>query len=103
VPPTVVEGAPPGSVQFVLPCISKASLQALTGWRQAYESQAQARKLLDHSLLLEQGILLSAPSTRIAGMAGASLWGGDAWIAVPMAGLLEEARPSGPQLERQAV
>ena len=103
VPPTVVEGAPPGSVQFVLPCISKASLQAFTGWRQAYESQAQARKLLDHSLLLEQGILLSAPSTRIAGMAGASLWGGDAWVAVPMAGLLEEARPSGPQLERQAI
>jgi hypothetical protein len=52
--------------------------------RAAYDSKDQDEKRLDHSLLLDQGVLLSEPSTRLAGMAGASLPGGESWIAVPL-------------------
>jgi len=94
VAPNVIEGGYADSVQFILPSISKIHLSGLTGWRSAYESETLADKLLDHSLLLEQGILLSEPSTRIAGMAGASLWGGDSWIAVPLASLRGDELPA---------
>jgi hypothetical protein len=35
-------------------------------------------------LLLDQGIMLCEPSTQLDGMAGASLGGGNSWIAVPL-------------------
>ena len=98
VPPVVVEGAPEGSVQFIMPSLAKTHLAGFAGWRSAYEAESAEEKLLDHSLLLEQGVLLSAPSTRIAGMAGASLWGGDAWVAVPLDELMGDTPPPGPAL-----
>ena len=51
--------------------------------RDAYDGEAHDEKVLDHALLLEQGVLLSEPSTRLAGMAGASLNDGEGWVAVP--------------------
>ncbi len=83
VPPNVVEGGAAGSVQFILPSISKSDLRAFAPSRDAYDTASPEDRLLNHSLLLEHGILLCEPSQRLAGMAGASLGGGLNWIAVP--------------------
>ena len=84
VAPQIATGGRPGSVQFILPSISKADLGLFYAARDAYDAETEGRRLLDHSLLLEQGVLLSEPSTRLEGMAGASLEGCDSWIAVPL-------------------
>ena len=84
VAPQIAAGGRPGSVQFILPSISKADLGLFFAARDAYDAEDEKRRLLDHSLLLEQGVLLSEPSTRLEGMAGASLEGSDSWIAVPL-------------------
>jgi hypothetical protein len=84
VPPSVVDGGRAGSTQFILPCVTKYDLQLFAQAREAYDGATNDQKRLDHALLLEQGVLLCEPSTRIVGMAGASLWGGDSWIAVPL-------------------
>jgi hypothetical protein len=47
-------------------------------------------RLLNHALLLEQGILLCEPSTRIEGMAGAGVGSSKNWVAVPMSELRGE-------------
>lgn len=84
VPPQVVDGGErAGSVQYILPCIGKFDLDAFYSARKAYDAETPDQKVLDHSLLLEQGVILSEPSTRLVGMAGASLNGGDGWVAVP--------------------
>jgi hypothetical protein len=83
VPPNVVEGGAVGSIQFILPSISKSDLRAFAPARDAYDTASPEERLLNHSLLLEHGILLCEPSQRLAGMAGASLGGGLNWIAVP--------------------
>jgi hypothetical protein len=44
-----------------------------------------------YSMLLEQGVLLSERSTRLEGMAGASLGAGSSWVAVPFDALRGEA------------
>ena len=106
VPPSMAPGALSGSVQFILPCISKTQLLGFADWHAAYVDQTDDDKLLDHSLLLDQGILLSARSSHLAGMAGASLWDGDGWIAVSFADLIGEAppqvNPASPELQQPA-
>ncbi len=94
VPPQTVAGAREGAVQFVLPSLSKTDLRQFLEARDAYDREDREQKLLDHSLLLEQGVLLSEPSTQLEGMAGASLAGTDRWIAVPLAELRGEDRVS---------
>jgi hypothetical protein len=84
VSPHVVEGGGKGSVQFILPRLGKLDLQVFAEARAAYDAMEEEERLLDHSLLLEQGILLCEPSTRLEGMAGASLGAGSSWIAVPL-------------------
>ena len=86
VAPQIVDGGAEGSMQFILPRISKRELALFYTARDAYDQAPQGKRLLDHSFLLERGVLLSEPSTRLQGMAGASLWGGN-WIAVPLAEL----------------
>lgn len=95
VSPSIVEGGRPGSVQFILPCAGKTHLRRFAGWRAAYEASSSQDKLLDHALLLEQGVLLSEPSTRLVGMAGASLWG-ESWVAVPLDDLRGDDPPPPP-------
>jgi hypothetical protein len=92
VPPVVVGGGAPGSVQFVLPRVSKTDLALFQPARDAYEAADEDERRLGHSLLLERGIVLSEPSTQLDGMAGASLWGGNGWVAVPLAALRGEER-----------
>ena len=87
VPAQVTGGGREGSVQFILPSISKMDIGLFYQARAAYDTEAQEQRLLDHSLLLDHGVLLSEPSTLLEGMAGASLWGGNSWIAVPLADL----------------
>ena len=84
VPPQIVDAGRAGSVQFILPSLSKTDLAFFYAARKAYDGEAPGQRLLDHSLLLEQGVLLSEPSTRLQGMAGASLGAGGGWIAVPL-------------------
>jgi hypothetical protein len=87
VQPQIVDGGREGSVQFILPSISKTDLSLFHEARAAYDSEEQAVRLLNHSLLLDQGILVSEPSTRLQGMAGASLRGSNSWIAVQFSDL----------------
>ncbi len=88
----VVGGGREGSVQFILPSISKSDTSLFHASRAAYDAEDAEERLLGHSLLLDQGVLLSEPSTRLEGMAGASLGGGEIWIAVPLAELRGEAQ-----------
>jgi hypothetical protein len=84
VPPQVTAGGRPGSVQFILPCVEKRDLTLFVRARAAYAGQTRAERVLDHALLLEQGIVICEPSTCLVGMAGASIGGGERWIAVPL-------------------
>ena len=93
VPPQLVEGGRAGSVQFVLPCIEKLQLDAFYDARDAYGREAKEQRISDHSMLLEQGVVLSEPSTRLEDMAGASLDGELGWVAVPYAALRGGERP----------
>lgn len=83
-PAQLVEGGRPGSVQFVLPSLGKTDLGCFFEARDAYDTEPAAERLLDHAMLLEQGVLISEPSTRLAGMAGASIGTSACWIAVPL-------------------
>ena len=75
-------GGASGSLQFVLPRLGKADLAMFFEARDAYDRLPAQERRMAHALLLERGVLLCEPSTRIDGMAGASLPGGEAWVAV---------------------
>ena len=83
VPPQIVAGGRQGSTQFVLPSIAKSDLGLFYRSLASYNLGDESQRLLGHSLLLDQGILLCEASTQLEGMAGASLAGGNSWIAVP--------------------
>lgn len=87
-PCQVVGGGAAGSVQFLLPRMARHDLQLSATAQRAYDALPLAQKHACHALLLEQGVLLCEPSTRLKGMAGASLGAGGQWIAVPMHALL---------------
>ncbi|MBE0546086.1 MAG: hypothetical protein IH627_00160 [Rubrivivax sp.] len=84
VPAHQVGGGRPGSIQFVLPRIAKTDLAVFFAAREAYDALLPAERHGAHALLLEQGVLLCEPSSRLEGMAGASLGKGGQWVAVPM-------------------
>ena len=84
VPPQVVDGGRQAAVQFILPRIAKTDLSLFHQALAAYDAEDENHRLLNHSLLLDQGIMLCEPSTQLEGMAGASLGGGNSWIAVPL-------------------
>lgn len=90
VPTHVVAGATPGSVQFLLPRLAKTDLSMFGRARAAYDALPTNQRQPLHALLLEHGLLLCEPSSRLEGMAGASLGAGNHWIAVPMAALRGE-------------
>jgi hypothetical protein len=99
VPLNVAEDGAAGSVQFILPSISKTDLRGFAPSRDAYDAASPEARLLNHALLLEHGILLCEPSQRLAGMAGASLGGGSNWIAVPyddLRAVVTVAQPNAP-------
>lgn len=78
-------GAPQGSVQFLLPRMARRDLVISKTAQAAYDALPLDRRRALHALLLEQGLVLCEPSTRLEGMAGASLSpSGTQWIAVPL-------------------
>ena len=79
---SVAAGGADGSIQFVLPRVGKADLSLFYDVRDAYDRLTAPERLLCHSLLLERGVMLCEPSTRIEGMAGAGLGGSGAWVAI---------------------
>jgi Tubulin like len=81
---TVAAGGAAGSVQFVLPRAAKTDLELFFAAREAYDRLTPTERVASHALLLERGVVLSEPSTRIEGMAGAGLNGSDAWVGVPL-------------------
>ena len=83
-PAQLVDGGRPGSVQFMLPSLGKTAFSFFYAARDAYDAEPVSQRLLDHAMLLEQGVLLSEPSTRLDGMAGASIGASACWVAVPL-------------------
>ena len=80
---TGAPGANRDSVQFVLPCVSKADLDLFFDARQRYDTQDWEEKLSDHSWLVDLGVMLCEPAIRFDGMAGECLWGCACWVVVP--------------------
>ncbi|MBE3552214.1 MAG: hypothetical protein IMX06_05025 [Kyrpidia tusciae] len=70
-------------VDILLPGLAKTDLRLFWESREQYDNATWQKKLMDHSWLLDVGVLLSEPSNHVEGMAGESLWGGDSWVAVP--------------------
>ena len=90
---SVAPGGAAASIQFVLPRVGKADLGLFYAVRDAYDRLPAADRVLCHSLLLERGVLLCEPSTRLEGMAGAGLGGGGAWVAIPFDAMRGPADP----------
>jgi hypothetical protein len=82
-PPALAKGGRAGSVQFVLPCVSKRDLAAFYEARDLYDKKSWTEKLMDHSWLLDLGVMLCEPAIRFEGMAGECLWGCACWVVVP--------------------
>ena len=90
-------GASAGSVQFILPCVSKTDLDLFFDARRAYDTQDWEEKLSDHSWLVDLGVMLCEPAIRFDGMAGECLWGCACWVVVPyeeIRGPAEAAEPA---------
>lgn len=79
---SVAGGGAAGSIQYLLPRVGKTDFGLFFDVRDAYDQLAPAERVLSHSLLLERGVVLCEPSTRIDGMAGAGLGGGSGWVAI---------------------
>lgn len=77
-------------VQFILPGASKIDLELFLDSRLAYDEQTWDEKLLQHSWLLELGVMLSEPAIRFEGMAGECLWGCACWVVVPYSAIRGE-------------
>ena len=93
--PSPAGGGREGSVQFTLPRVAKTDLAWFHEARDAYDAAPPEARLLGHALLLEQGVWLCEPSTRIDGMAGAGIGASQQWVAVPLAELRgEEVEPA---------
>jgi hypothetical protein len=82
-PPTLAKGGGAGAIQFVLPCVSKKDLAAFYEARAVYDTKSWSEKLMDHSWLLDLGVMLCEPAIRFEGMAGECLWGCACWVVVP--------------------
>lgn len=77
-------------VQYILPGASKIDLELFLDARLAYDAQTWDEKLLQHSWLLELGVMLSEPAIRFEGMAGECLWGCACWVVVPYSAIRGE-------------
>lgn len=67
-----------------VPRLSKIELTVFNRGQQAYEELSERDKVLDHSFLMELGVMLNEPSVRFEGVAGECIWGCACWVGVPM-------------------
>jgi len=83
--PEVIQSPSTGEtyIQFVIPGGKKTDLELFYEARLAYDALMWDEKLLQHSWLLELGVMLSEPAIRFEGMAGECLWGCACWVVVP--------------------
>lgn len=68
-----------------VPRLSKIDLTMFGSGREAYDQLSERDKVLDHSFLMELGVMLNEPSVRFEGVAGECIWGCACWVGVPMA------------------
>ena len=68
---------------ILLPGMAKTDLDLFWKSRDAYDKLDWEEKLLEHSWLLDLGVLMSEPAIRFDGMAGECLWGCACWVVVP--------------------
>lgn len=72
-----------GIFSFV-PRLSKIELALFDRGQAAYRELSERDKVLDHSFLMELGVMLNEPSVRFEGVAGECIWGCACWVGVPM-------------------
>jgi len=86
-------------VDILLPGLAKTDLDIFWKSRELYDKATREEKLLNHSWLLELGILLSEPSNSFEGMAGECLWGDESGILVPYDQLRGDVLPPSTRAE----
>lgn len=68
-----------------VPGLTKVDLTAFVEGQDTYDDETDERNLvLDHSYLMELGVMLNEPSVRFEGVAGECIWGCACWVGVPM-------------------
>ena len=68
--------------QILFSGVAKTDLDFYEESREMYDALSEDEKVLHHSLLLENGVVLSEPSA-VEGKAGKGLWDSGAWVDVP--------------------
>ena len=70
-------------IDIMLPGVAKTDFLSYFESRDLYDQMSWDEKLLNHSWLLELGVMMSEPAIRFEGMAGECLWGCACWVVVP--------------------
>jgi hypothetical protein len=78
---------------IILPGMAKTDLDIFWKSRDEYDKLDWEEKLMEHSWLLDLGVLLSEPAIRFDGMAGECLWGCACWVVVPYDQMRGDALP----------
>lgn len=70
-------------IDIIMPGVAKTDFLTYFESRDKYDQMSWDEKLLDHSWLLDLGVMMSEPAIRFEGMAGECLWGCACWVVVP--------------------
>ncbi len=70
-------------IDIILPGLAKTDFLSYFESRELYDQMSWDEKLLQHSWLLDLGVMMSEPAIRFNGMAGECLWGCACWVVVP--------------------
>ena len=68
---------------IILPGMAKTDLDVFWKSRDVYDKLDWEEKVLEHSWILDLGVMMSEPAIRFEGMAGECLWGCACWVVVP--------------------
>lgn len=67
-----------------VPKLSKVELSMFEPGQDDYESLPERERVVEHSFLMELGVMLNEPSVRFEGVAGECIWGCACWVGLPM-------------------
>jgi hypothetical protein len=84
---------------IILPGMAKTDLDVFWKSRDEYDKLDWEGKVLQHSWLLDLGVLMSEPAIRFEGMAGECLWGCACWVVVPYDQMRGDALPPANRME----